>query len=145
MYEPLWRTLYVGVRVVVRVVPVQPVACHQGNIDTSSNDSVFDELERTFLPPEDFVKMLAQRRVDFFTGVPDSLLKDFCAYVTDHVPSTHHVIASNEGAAVGLAAGYQMASRKYPLVYLQNSGLGNIVNPLLSLTDRKVCIPPPSW
>lgn len=98
----------------------------------------FDELRRTFLDPADFVKMLAKRRVDFFTGVPDSLLKDFCAYVTDHVPPSHHVITANEGAAVGFASGYQIASRRYPLVYLQNSGLGNIVNPLLSLADRKV-------
>ena len=82
--------------------------------------------------------MLAKRRVDFFTGVPDSLLKDFCGYVTDHVPAQNHVITSNEGAAVGLASGYQIASKRYPLVYLQNSGLGNIVNPLLSLADRKV-------
>ena len=98
----------------------------------------FDELRRTFLDPADFVKMLAKRRVDFFTGVPDSLLKDFCAYVTDHVPASHHVITANEGAAVGFASGYQIASKRYPLVYLQNSGLGNIVNPLLSLADRKV-------
>ena len=76
--------------------------------------------------------------VDFFTGVPDSLLKDFCAYVTDHTPCGRHIIAANEGAAVGIAAGHYMASGRLPLVYMQNSGLGNTVNPLLSLMDEKV-------
>ncbi len=76
--------------------------------------------------------------VDFFTGVPDSLLKNICAYVTDKAPKEKHIIAANEGAAVGIAAGYYMASGKLPLVYMQNSGLGNTVNPLLSLADGKV-------
>lgn len=76
--------------------------------------------------------------VDFFTGVPDSLLKNICAYITDHTPSEKHIIAANEGAAVGIASGYYMASGKLPLVYMQNSGLGNTVNPLLSLADEKV-------
>lgn len=76
--------------------------------------------------------------VDFFTGVPDSLLKNICAYITDHAPSDKHIIAANEGAAVGIAAGHYMASGKLPLVYMQNSGLGNTVNPLLSLADEKV-------
>ena len=78
--------------------------------------------------------------VDFFTGVPDSLLKDFCAYVTDHTPCGRHIIAANEGAAVGIAAGHYMASGRLPLVYMQNSGLGNTVNPLLSLADEKVYV-----
>lgn len=76
--------------------------------------------------------------VDFFTGVPDSLLKDFCAYVTDHCPRERNIIAANEGAAVGIAAGHYMVSGGLPLVYMQNSGLGNTVNPLLSLMDEKV-------
>lgn len=76
--------------------------------------------------------------VDFFTGVPDSLLKDFCAYVTDHTPREKNIIAANEGAAVSIAAGHYMASGRLPLVYMQNSGLGNTVNPLLSLMDEKV-------
>ena len=70
--------------------------------------------------------------------MPDSLLKDFCAYVTDHTPCGRHIIAANEGAAVGIAAGHYMASGRLPLVYMQNSGLGNTVNPLLSLMDEKV-------
>ena len=76
--------------------------------------------------------------VDFFTGVPDSLLKNICAYITDHAPREKHIIAANEGAAVGIATGHFMASGKLPLVYMQNSGLGNTVNPLLSLADGKV-------
>ena len=76
--------------------------------------------------------------VDFFTGVPDSLLKNICAYITDHAPRGKHIIAANEGSAVGIACGYYMASGNVPLVYMQNSGLGNTVNPLLSLADEKV-------
>ena len=76
--------------------------------------------------------------VDFFTGVPDSLLKNICAYITDHTGKGEHIIAANEGAAVGIAAGYYLATGKIPLVYMQNSGLGNAINPLLSLVDEKV-------
>lgn len=76
--------------------------------------------------------------VDFFTGVPDSLLKNICAYITDNAPREKHIIAANEGAAIGIASGYYMASGRMPLVYMQNSGLGNTVNPLLSLADEKV-------
>lgn len=87
---------------------------------------------------EKLYKSLQVHGVDFFTGVPDSLLKDFCAYVTDHCPRERNIIAANEGAAVGIAAGHYMASGRLPLVYMQNSGLGNTVNPLLSLMDEKV-------
>lgn len=76
--------------------------------------------------------------VDFFTGVPDSLLKNICAYITDNTSEQQHIIAANEGAAIGIAAGHYLASGKLPLVYMQNSGLGNTVNPLLSLADEKV-------
>lgn len=74
----------------------------------------------------------------FFTGVPDSLLKDFCAYVTDHVPTADHVIAANEGNAVALAFGHFLGTGQPGLVYMQNSGIGNAVNPLLSLADPDV-------
>ncbi len=87
---------------------------------------------------EHFYRVLCDNGVDFFTGVPDSLLKSFCAYVTDHIPVNRHIIAANEGAAVGIAAGHYLASGRLPLVYMQNSGLGNTVNPLLSLADEKV-------
>jgi len=79
-----------------------------------------------------------QSGVDLFTGVPDSLLKNFCAYVTDTADPRHHIIAANEGNAVGIAAGHYLATGHPALVYMQNSGLGNTVNPLLSLADEKV-------
>ncbi|MDR2418574.1 MAG: phosphonopyruvate decarboxylase [Treponema sp.] len=85
-----------------------------------------------------FYEALVKRGVGFFTGVPDSLLKSFCAYITEHSDSTRHIIAVNEGAAIGLAAGYHLASGNIPLVYMQNSGLGNATNPLLSLADAEV-------
>ncbi|XP_063239684.1 phosphonopyruvate decarboxylase-like [Bacillus rossius redtenbacheri] len=96
------------------------------------------ELIRDFLNPSEFYQALRNIDIEFFCGVPDSLLKDFCAFVTHCVPETHHVIAANEGSAVGLATGYHLASGRTGLVYLQNSGLGNTVNPLLSLAAPEV-------
>lgn len=87
--------------------------------------------------PKSFVESLEASGVDFFTGVPDSLLKNFCAYVTDHCGECH-VITANEGGAVGLAAGHYLATGKPALVYMQNSGQGNAVNPLASLADPDV-------
>ena len=84
-----------------------------------------------------FVGCLKEVGIDFFTGVPDSLLKSFCAYVTDTC-GENHVIAANEGGAVGLAAGHYLATGKPALVYMQNSGQGNAVNPLCSLADPDV-------
>jgi phosphonopyruvate decarboxylase len=97
-----------------------------------------DETVRYFLNPAHFAALLKAHGTEFYTGVPDSLLKDFCAYVTDTVPAEKHVIAVNEGTAVATAAGHHLATGKIPLVYLQNSGLGNTVNPLLSLCSPKV-------
>jgi len=88
--------------------------------------------------PEYFFNQLKENGINFFTGIPDSLLKDFCAYLTDIVSEENHIIAANEGSAAGLACGYHLATNGIPLIYLQNSGLGNIVNPLLSLADKKV-------
>lgn len=88
--------------------------------------------------PEYFYNTLKGMGIDFYTGVPDSLLKDICAYITDHVDRKNNVIAANEGGAVGLAAGYHLATGNIPVVYMQNSGLGNTVNPLMSLTDSDV-------
>ena len=90
------------------------------------------------ISPKSFFDELRNHDIDFYTGVPDSLLKNLCAYITDNLPSNQHVIAANEGGAVGLAAGYHLATGKIPVVYMQNSGLGNTVNPLMSLTDRLV-------
>lgn len=85
-----------------------------------------------------FYDALVAEGIDFFTGVPDSLLKDICAYITDQTPASNNIIAANEGGAVALAAGYHLATKKIGLVYLQNSGLGNIINPVLSLIDPDV-------
>lgn len=85
-----------------------------------------------------FYEILIQNGIDFFTGVPDSLLKDFCAYVTDNIPEEKNIIAANEGNAIALASGYHLATKKFALVYMQNSGLGNTVNPLISLADKEV-------
>jgi phosphonopyruvate decarboxylase len=85
-----------------------------------------------------FYNKLVENGVSFFSGVPDSLLKDFCAYITDHAYKQNHIIAVNEGAAVGLCCGYHLATGRIPLVYMQNSGIGNAVNPLLSLADNEV-------
>nr|XP_022308880.1 uncharacterized protein LOC111114715 isoform X3 [Crassostrea virginica] len=96
------------------------------------------ELVRDFLQPNEFYNSCLNIGVDFFCGVPDSLLKDFCAYVTQNAPKEKHVIAANEGNAVAIATGYHLATGKHPMVYLQNSGLGNIINPLMSLTSPSV-------
>ncbi len=88
--------------------------------------------------PADFFNLLKTQSVGFFTGVPDSLLKDFCAYVDDYGGEQDHLIAVNEGAAVAIAAGHHLATGGVPLVYMQNSGLGNAVNPLVSLADAEV-------
>jgi len=81
---------------------------------------------------------LAGRGISFYAGVPDSLLKSFCAYVTDHTDPSRNIIAANEGSAVALAVGHYLATGEIGLVYLQNSGLGNTVNPLTSLADPEV-------
>ena len=88
--------------------------------------------------PEQFIKMLQANGVNFFAGVPDSLLKNVCAYITDNVSPDRNIITANEGSAVGVAAGHYLATGELPLVYMQNSGIGNAVNPLLSLADEKV-------
>jgi phosphonopyruvate decarboxylase len=85
-----------------------------------------------------FYEHLVASGVEMFTGVPDSLLQDLCACIYDRTPSEANIIAANEGNAVGLACGYHIAADKYAAVYLQNSGLGNIVNPVLSLAHPDV-------
>ena len=85
-----------------------------------------------------FYDLLSKNKISFFAGVPDSLLKDFCAYVTDNTDPNNHIITANEGGAIALAAGHHLSTGKMGLVYLQNSGLGNSVNPLVSLTDPAV-------
>ena len=89
--------------------------------------------------------MLVQRLIDiigsdFYTGVPDSQLKALCNYLMDTygIDPKHHIIAANEGNSVALAAGYHLATGKVPVVYMQNSGEGNIINPVASLLNEKV-------
>lgn len=76
---------------------------------------------------------------DFFTGVPDSQLKPLCDYLMKtHGISKNHIIGANEGNCVAMAAGYHLATGKIPVVYMQNSGIGNVINPVASLTNDKV-------
>ena len=81
---------------------------------------------------------------EFYTGVPDSQLKELCNYLmnTYGIDAKHHVIAANEGNSVALAAGYHLATSKIPVVYMQNSGEGNIINPVASLLNEKVYASP---
>lgn len=87
---------------------------------------------------ETFIAILKKNGIGFFTGVPDSQLKSLCDYVQTEFKPEDHVIAVNEGNAVALAAGYHLATRKTPCVYMQNSGIGNAINPIASLLNKKV-------
>ena len=86
---------------------------------------------------KDFIDILDS---DFYTGVPDSQLKALCNYLmeTYGIDNKHHIIGVNEGNCVALAAGYHLATNKVPVVYMQNSGEGNIINPVASLLNDKV-------
>ena len=88
--------------------------------------------------PSFFYNLLSEYGIEFYAGVPDSLLKNLCAYITDNADKKNNIIAANAGGAIGLAAGYHLATGGIPVVYMQNSGLGNTINPLLSLTDKEV-------
>ena len=86
---------------------------------------------------EKFVEIIGS---EFYTGVPDSQLKALCNFLmnTYGIDSKHHVIAANEGNCTALAAGYHLSTGKIPVVYMQNSGEGNIINPVASLLNDKV-------
>lgn len=117
-----------------RLTPLRPLVR-----SFKSNDSgPLEETEKDFLPPDAFYRLLTERGFDFFTGIPDSLLKDFTGYIEDNHPHNKHIISANEGTALATASGYYLATRKFPVVYMQNAGLGNIINPLLSLNDARV-------
>ena len=88
--------------------------------------------------PSKLYNFLNQKGIDFFSGVPDSLLKEFCLCIDSNSNNKKHIIAANEGNAIAHAAGYYLGTGKVPLVYMQNSGLGNAINPLLSLCDKEV-------
>jgi len=88
--------------------------------------------------PIDFYNTLVKNEINFFTGVPDSLLKEFCLTVDDNVSNNKHIIGVNEGSSIAIGAGYYLSTGSLPLIYLQNSGLGNAINPMLSLCDKDV-------
>lgn len=115
-----------------RCAPLRTLARHL------SDSGPLDNTEKDFLPPDSFYKMMTERGFDFFTGIPDSLLKDFTSYIEDNHPHNKHIISANEGTALATASGYYLATKKFPVVYMQNAGLGNIINPLLSLNDSRV-------
>lgn len=85
-----------------------------------------------------FFNNLISNDITFFSGIPDSLLKNICAYASDNLDQKNHIIAANEGNALAIGIGYHLSTGKLPLIYMQNSGLGNCVNPILSLADPKV-------
>ena len=87
---------------------------------------------------EQLFKSLEDQGIDFFTGVPDSLLNDFCLYLCHHYGNDRHIMAANEGNAIAIATGHYLATGKIPVVYMQNSGIGNATNPLLSLAHESV-------
>ena len=90
------------------------------------------------ISPQKFVDALKQIDIKFVTGVPDSLLKEVCACITNSLNPDQHVIAANEGSAVALAIGHYLGSKTPSLVYMQNSGIGNTINPLVSLADNAI-------
>ena len=86
-----------------------------------------------------FIYKLKIHTISFFAGVPDSQLKALCDYLHTAEKNTNsHIITANEGNAVGLAAGYYMSTGNIPCIYMQNSGLGNIINPVTSLLNDNV-------
>ncbi|KAK6973501.1 phosphonopyruvate decarboxylase-like isoform X1 [Biomphalaria glabrata] len=113
----------------------QVSSCHQSQ---HRHFTVSPALSSKHLNPGVFYEAIKDSGINFFCGVPDSLLKDFCAYVTSNSSSKDHVITANEGAAVALASGYHLATGQTAMVYLQNSGVGNMVNPLMSLANPAV-------
>jgi phosphonopyruvate decarboxylase len=90
------------------------------------------------IDPKHYMEMLLELGLEFYAGVPDSVLEEFCACVNETVGGNSHVISANEGGAIGLAIGHHIGTGKVPVVYMQNSGLGNAVNPLISLASPEV-------
>ena len=90
------------------------------------------------LSAEKFLLTLQSEGVNFFAGVPDSLLKEFCQHISVPSKEFSHIIAINEGSAIALGIGNFLATGSIPLIYMQNSGIGNAVNPLISLASKDV-------
>lgn len=90
------------------------------------------------IDPYYFLEQIKSHGIEFITGVPDSLLKEFNTAIVEKFPIDKHIIAANEGNAVAMAAGHFIATNKPALVYMQNSGFGNAINPIVSLADKAV-------
>lgn len=86
------------------------------------------------IEPKKFLKFLEKNNIDNFIGVPDSILKNF----TNIIPSQKNITSCNEGSAISISSGVYLSTQKISLVYMQNSGLGNAINPLTSLTNKEV-------
>ena len=90
------------------------------------------------IEPQLFLRELTDSGLKFYTGVPDSLLASFCRSLDRDLDDGAHIVAANEGNAVSIALGHHLATRQIPVVYMQNSGLGNAINPLVSLVHKSV-------
>ena len=86
---------------------------------------------------EKIIKILKKNKINFYTGIPDSILKNLSKALSGY-NKNNHIIATNEGSAASLGIGYHLSTKKIPAIYLQNSGLGNIVNPIVSIAHKKV-------
>ena len=86
------------------------------------------------IDPEKFINFLKKKKIEKFFGVPDSLLKDF----VNNIKENCNIVCANEGLAVSTAIGNYLATKSIPCVYMQNSGLGNAINPLISIAHKSV-------
>ena len=86
---------------------------------------------------KNFIDFLKNNKISFFTGIPDSILKDFCTYIDNNINKSKHIVSAKK-VRIRYCRWYNLATNQIPLVYLQNSGLGNLLNPTLSLVDEKV-------
>jgi len=100
-------------------------------------DPRINEAIKDYLDVEQFVPYLIQKDITFFAGVPDPIQKSFISYLVDHHPK-NNIVCANEGLALSCAAGNYMATKKFPCIYLQNSGIGNLINPFLSLAHQNI-------
>lgn len=90
------------------------------------------------ISPKFFIETLKSYDIDFYAGLPDSLLKNICAYIADNMDAQHNIIAAMKALLLVWLQVYHLATGKAGVVYMQNSGEGNIINPLASLTDKEV-------
>ena len=86
---------------------------------------------------ENLIKTLKKNNINFYTGVPDSILKNL-SYYLDTLPKNRHIVATNEGSAASIGIGYHLSTKKIPCIYLQNSGFSNAINPLISIASHQV-------